>query len=41
MVTHDYLVSALVGRQILMAGRHALELRLTSVMGTCPPDADT
>jgi len=41
MVVLDHLASALIDRQIQMAGMHAHELRLTSVMGTCPPDADT
>ena len=37
----DTLLATLDARQILMAGVHARGLKLTSVMGTCPPDADT
>ena len=41
MVAPASLSSTLDARQILMAGMHARGLKLTSVMGTCPPDADT
>jgi hypothetical protein len=35
------LVRSFAARQTLMAGMHALGLKLTSVMSACPPDADT
>lgn len=41
MVAFDDFVCTLVVRQVLMAGMHARALKRTSVMGTCPPDADT
>ncbi|MFP5417826.1 MAG: hypothetical protein ACLGHA_01595 [Gammaproteobacteria bacterium] len=41
MSAFDFPVRTLSARRTLMAGMHAHGLKLTSVMGTCPPDADT
>jgi hypothetical protein len=41
MVAFPYLVCTFDARQVMVAGMHARALKLTSVMGTCPPDADT
>ncbi len=41
MRASDFIVSSFAARQTLMAGMHALGLKLTSVMSACPPDADT
>lgn len=41
MVAFDSLLCTLTARQLTMAGMHSHVLKLTSVMGTCPPDADT